>query len=82
MILVFCLAKIFFGDDGFQIMFAYQPILNVLELQEDMGSAYKIGMRFNKSNLVVEQNNYANKIVNTSISYKLDYCPKITNNFN
>ena len=67
------MVKIFFGDDDFQIMFAYQPILNVLELQEDMGSGYKIGMRFNKSNLVVEQNNYPNKMVNTSIFYKLDY---------
>ena len=29
---------ILFGDDGFQNMFVYQPILNTLELKEDKGT--------------------------------------------
>ena len=35
-------------------------------------SGYKIGIQFNKSVLVVEQNNYATKIVNAYIVYDLD----------
>ena len=37
---------------------------------------YKIGIQFNKSVLVVEQNNYATKIVNAYIVYNLDDWPK------
>ena len=46
-------------------------------------SVSKIGIQFNKSVLVVEQNNYATKIVNAYIAYDLDDCPKIPlNNLN
>ena len=46
-------------------------------------SVSKIGIQFNKSVLVVEQNNYATKIVNAYIVYDLDDWPKIPlNNLN
>ena len=38
----------------------------------------KIGMQFNNTPLVEEQNNYASKIVNISIVYDLDTWPKIS----
>ena len=38
---------------------------------------YKIGMELNNTLLVVEQCNYATKIVNTYIVYDLDNWPKI-----
>ena len=45
-------------------------------------SVYKIGIQFNKSVLVVEQNNYVTKIANAYIVYDLDGWPKIPlNNF-
>ena len=42
---------------------------------------YKIGLQFNNTPLVVEQNNYARKIVNVYIVYDLDYWSKIYINF-
>ena len=43
---------------------------------------YQIGIQFNSTLLVVEQNNYTTKIVNAYIVYDLDSRPKITvNNF-
>ena len=38
-------------------------------------SGQKIGIEFNKSVLVVEQNNYTTKIVNAYITYNLDSWP-------
>ena len=38
---------------------------------------YKIGTQFNKTLLVVEQDNYATKTVNAYIVYELHDCPKI-----
>ena len=38
---------------------------------------YKIGIQFNNTPLVVEQNNYATKIVNAYIIYDLDNWPKV-----
>ena len=35
-------------------------------------SAYKVGVKFNKDPLAVEQNNYATKIVNAYTIYDLD----------
>ena len=32
--------KTFFGCDGFQNMFVYQPTFNMLELKEDKGTEY------------------------------------------
>ena len=43
---------------------------------------YKIGIQFNKSALVIDQNNFLTKIVNASTLYDLDDWPKILlNNF-
>ena len=39
------LGKIFFGDDGFQNMFVYQPTFNMLELKIDKGTDYVIGWK-------------------------------------
>ena len=36
----------------------------------------KIGIQFNSTSLVIEQNNYATKIVNVYIIYDLDNWPK------
>ena len=45
-------------------------------------SGYRIGIKFDKDTLAVEQNNYLNKIVNVYIIYELYTWPKIpTNNF-
>ena len=37
---------------------------------------YKIGIRFNQRVLVVQQNSYATKSVNTCIVYNFDNCPR------
>ena len=37
---------------------------------------YKIRMQFNKTALVVQDNNYSHKIVDVYIAYDLDYCPR------
>ena len=43
---------------------------------------YKVGTKYDKDPLVVEQNNYETKIVNTYIVYKLDAWPRNpSNNF-
>ena len=43
----------------------------------------KIGIKFNETSLVMEQNNYATKIVNVYIVYDLDNWPKnLLRNFN
>ena len=42
---------------------------------------YKIGLQFNDTPLVVEQNNYASKIVYVYIVYDLDHWSKIYINF-
>ena len=45
-------------------------------------SEYRIGIKFHKDPLAVEQNNYFNKIVNVYIVYDLDAWPRNpTNNF-
>ena len=41
-------------------------------------SVYKIRVQFNNNVLVIEQNNFAAKIVNTYIVYDLDDLPKIS----
>ena len=35
----------------------------------------EIGMQFNNTSLVIEQNNYTSKIINVFIVYDLDNCP-------
>ena len=40
-------------------------------------SRYKMGIKFDKNCLVVEQNNYLNKILNAYVVYNLDAWPKI-----
>ena len=37
--------KFFFGDDGFQNMFVYQPTFNMLELKIDIGTEYVTGWK-------------------------------------
>ena len=45
-------------------------------------SEYRIGIKFGKDQLAVEQNNYFSKIVDVYIAYDLDAWPKSpTNNF-
>ena len=45
-------------------------------------SGYRIGIRFDKDTLAVEQNNYLTKIVNVYIVYELNAWPRNpTNNF-
>ena len=45
-------------------------------------SIYKVGIKFNKSPLALEHNNYATKIVNAYNVYELDIWAKIPlNNF-
>ena len=45
-------------------------------------SKYRIGIKFDKDPLAIEQNNYLTKIVNVYIVYDLNACPKnATNNF-
>ena len=45
-------------------------------------SEYKIGLKFDKDTLAVEQNNYLRKILNVYIVYDLDAWPRSpTNNF-
>ena len=45
-------------------------------------SGYKMGIKFAKDPLAIEQNNYATKIVNAYIIYDLDAWPNNpTNNF-
>ena len=43
--LIHFLGKIFFGDDGFQNMFVYQPTFNPLELKIEKGTDYVIGWK-------------------------------------
>ena len=100
MSLVFFQGKNFFGDDGFQNMFVYQPIFNMLKLKPDKFNDYvtdwksngvhnselvklhevclpyikyfwyKIGIQFNNTSLVIEENNYKTKIVSAYIVYE------------
>ena len=45
-------------------------------------SEYRIGIKFNKDPLAVEQNSYLTKIVNVYIVYELNDWPRnLTNNF-
>ena len=39
-------------------------------------SRYKMGIKFDKDPLALEQNNYARKIVNVNIVQDLDACPR------
>ena len=39
-------------------------------------SGYKMGIKFNKDPLTVEQRNYAGKIINIYIAYDLDAWPR------
>ena len=41
----FC-GKKFFGGDGFQSMFVYQPTFNVLELKKHKSTEYVIGWKW------------------------------------
>ena len=45
----------------------YTTFLNSIKLSE-----YRIGIKFDKDSLAVEQNNYLSKIVNAYIVYDLD----------
>ena len=55
----------------------YTTFLNSIRLSE-----YRIGIKFEKDSLTVEQNNYSTKIVNVFIVYDLGSCSKNpTNNF-
>ena len=46
-------------------------------------SEYRIGIKFDKDPLAIEQNNYLTKIVSVYIVYDLDAWPRNpTNNFN
>ena len=55
----------------------YAAFLHSLKL-----TGYKIGIKFNKDSLAVEQNNYLTKIVNVYIAYDLATWPRNpTNNF-
>ena len=51
----------------------YTASLNSIKLSE-----YKIGIKFDKDRLAVEQNNYLAKIVNIYIFYDLDTLQKIS----
>ena len=75
-------------------MFVYQPTLDTFEIKKYKGtdyvltwkswklSTYRIGIKFNKDLLVVEQNNYTTKIVNICIVHGLCAWPRNpTNNF-
>ena len=45
-------------------------------------SGYRMGIKFDKDPLVIEQNNYTNRIINVYIVYDLDAWPRNpTNNF-
>ena len=50
----------------------YNASLNSIKLSE-----YRIGIKFDKEPLAVEQNNYLTKIVNVYIVYDLDAWPKV-----
>ena len=50
-----------------KLMLLYTPYLNSIKL-----SVYRIGIKFDKHPLAVEQNNYLRKIVNVYIIYDLD----------
>ena len=50
----------------------YNTSLNSIKLSE-----YRIGIKFDKEPLAVEQNNYLTKIVNVYIAYDLDAWPKV-----
>ena len=43
--LSYFLGKFFFGDDGSQNMFVYQPTLNTIGLKEDKGTDYFVGWK-------------------------------------
>ena len=75
-------------------MFVYQPTLDMFELKKYKVtdyvltwkswklSTYRIGIKFNKDLLAVEQNNYTTKIVNVCIVHCLYAWPRNpTNNF-
>ena len=75
-------------------MFVYQPTLDTFEIKKYKGtdyvltwkswklSTYRIGIKFNKDLLAVEQNNYTTKIVNICIVHGLCAWPRNpTNNF-
>ena len=58
-----------------------KPLYNAL-VHGIKGSEYRIGIKFDKDFLAVEQNSYLSKIVNVYIFYDLDAWPRnLTNNF-
>ena len=59
------------GVDTAKLKPSYAEFLHSIKL-----SRYRIGIKFDKDPLAVEQNNYATKIVNTSLVYDLDAWPK------
>ena len=68
-------------------MFVYQPTLDTLELKKDKdmdyvlswksNGLYRMGIKYDKDLLAVEQNNYLTNIVNVYIVCDLDAWPKI-----
>ena len=87
----------FTSNDGSQSTFVYQPTLDMLELKKTkVLIVFLVGNQreyiilslshdilvFTQKTLVVEQDNYATKIVNGYIVYDLDPWPRnFTNNF-
>ena len=53
-----------------------KPLYNAL-LHRIKFSGYRMGTKFDKDRLALEQNNYATKILNGYIVYDLDTWPKI-----
>ena len=51
-------------------------LLNGILLPTIRQFGYKIGLPFNSSALVVEQNNYTTKVINSYIAYDLDSWPR------
>ena len=39
------LGRKFYGDDGFQNIFVYQPLFSMLELRKDKGTDYAFGWK-------------------------------------
>ena len=59
------------GVSNFKLKPLYTIFLNSIKLSE-----YRIGIKFDKDPLAVEQNNYLTKIINVYIVYDLDAWPR------
>ena len=65
------------GVNNSKLKLLYTAFLHSIKL-----SGYRIGIKFDKDPLAVEQSNYISKIVNVYIVYDLDVWPRnLTNNF-